>query len=67
MTGGRGIREASFSRSTRILKRAIAVAKGFKTSNAYPCPKEDKETRAFVRYWFDGTKPPPVTTDTHRT
>jgi len=41
--------------AARTLERAVAIAKRLKLSDAYPCLKEDNETRAFVRYWFDGT------------
>ena len=41
--------------AAQVLKRAVAMMKKIRSSNAYPCLKEDVETRAFVRYWFDTT------------
>ena len=38
-----------------VLKKAELVASQMRLRDSYPCPKEDQETRAFVRYWFDNT------------
>ena len=41
--------------ATRVLRRAVPLAKQMRIGDSYPCPEEDQETRAFVRYWFDST------------
>jgi hypothetical protein len=38
-----------------VLSRAKRSCKAVLQSEAYPCPPSDKETRKFIRYWFDPT------------
>ena len=40
--------------AAKVLRRARTRARAMKIAAAYPCGADD-ETRAFVRYWFDGT------------
>jgi SAM-dependent methyltransferase len=41
-------------RARRVLDRAMSSARSLRLSAAYP-RNADKETKAFTRYWFDGT------------
>ncbi len=47
--------DAARQTAAHVLQRAIAVGKKLKPSDAYPCSEEDRETRTFIRYWFDST------------
>ncbi len=50
------VRESEIQQAAqRVLKRARVRILRLKLRDSYPCPPEDKETRAFVRYWFDKT------------
>lgn len=42
------------TKASQVLLKARARARGLKLSKAYP-RSADKETKAFVRYWFDNT------------
>src|SRR5690606_22835894 len=39
----------------KVLTHANAIAGTVILRNAYPFGAEDNETRAFIRFWFDGT------------
>src|SRR5258705_6512964 len=46
----------SVRQAAKIAQRqAASLARGLSLRDAYPCSKDDEETRHFLRYWFDPT------------